>query len=61
MIIIFYIVAINIAILVMTYFLVKQHNKIVDMEHETTYYKSIIDGLKNELIFQKQINTKNLS
>lgn len=53
MIIIFYIVAINIAILVMTYFLVKQHNKIVDMEHETTYYKSIIDGLKNELIFQK--------
>lgn len=59
MIIIFYIVAINIAILVMTYFLVKQHNKIVNMEHETTYYKSIIDGLKNELIFQKQINTKN--
>lgn len=59
MIIIFYIVAINIAILVMTYFLVKQHNKIVNMEHETTYYKSIIDGLKNELIFQKQINIKN--
>lgn len=59
MIIIFYIVAINIAILVMTYFLVKQHNKIVDMEHETTYYKSIIDGLKNELIFQKQITSKN--
>lgn len=59
MIIIFYIVAINIAILVMTYFLVKQRNKIVDMEHETTYYKSIIDGLKNELIFQKQINSKN--
>lgn len=58
MIIIFYIVAINIAILVMTYFLVKQQNKIVDMEHETTYYKSIIDGLKNELIFQKQINSK---
>lgn len=58
MIIIFYIVAINIAILVMTYFLVKQHNRIVNMEHETTYYKSIIDGLKNELIFQKQINSK---
>lgn len=59
MIIIFYIVAINVAILVMTYFLVKQHNRIANMEHETTYYKSIIDGLKNELIFQKQINSKN--
>lgn len=56
MIIIFYIIALNVAILIMTYFLVKQHNKIVEMEHEIIYYKQIIDGLRNELITNKAMN-----
>lgn len=56
MITILYIVALNIAILVMTYFLVKQHNTIIELENETTYYKSIIEGLRNEITVNKAMN-----
>lgn len=56
MITILYIVALNIAILVMTYFLVKQHNAIVELENEIAYYKTIISGLRNEITVYKAMN-----